>query len=128
MAASTAVWLLFLLLTKHFVVDFLLQPKWMWENKGKLGHPGGLAHAGLHAVVTAVILEAFMEHPVAAMVLATSEGVAHYGIDYMKVNINALMDWAPATSEKFWWLLGLDQWLHNCCYVVFVFMLVGANS
>lgn len=109
------IWLFAALLTKHFIVDFPLQPKWMYANKGTFGHPGGIAHATLHGFATLLILFAFAPVFVAFSV-AIAETVAHYFIDWGKMNLNAKYGWGPLTSEKFWWLLGLDQWLHAMCY------------
>lgn len=111
-------WLLFWLLTKHFIVDFPLQPRWMYANKGTFGHPGGVAHALLHGAVTGLIVS--LISPVAALWIGPAEAVAHYFIDWAKMNLNAKMGWGPLTSEKFWWLLGLDQWLHGMCYLAII--------
>ncbi len=40
------------LLTKHFLFDFVLQTRFQLANKHRYGHPGGLAHAALHALGT----------------------------------------------------------------------------
>ena len=44
-----------LLQMKHFAVDFLLQTRYQWENKGTYLHPGGLLHAGLHGLGTLAV-------------------------------------------------------------------------
>src|SRR5690606_10987786 len=41
---------LLILQAKHFVADFLLQTPYQFLNKGRYGHPGGLIHAGIHAL------------------------------------------------------------------------------
>lgn len=48
-----------LLFTKHFIIDFPLQTKYQWSNKGIYGHPGGILHAGLHGIGTFFTLLAF---------------------------------------------------------------------
>jgi hypothetical protein len=108
--------LLFWLITKHFVADFLYQPPWMWKNKGTFWHPGGIAHAGLHALLSFSIVW-FYSLPQAAVV-AFAEFIAHYVIDYCKMNVNAFFGWRCDASEKFWWLLGFDQYLHYLCYLL----------
>jgi len=45
--------LILLLFTKHFVLDFPLQTKFQWSNKGTYGHPGGLLHSGFTALLQA---------------------------------------------------------------------------
>ena len=116
----TALWIMAALLTKHFIVDFPLQPKWMYANQGTFGHLGGIAHAALHQAATWLILLAFGIDQFIVGTLATAEYCAHYLIDWAKLNLNARMGWGPNTSEKFWWLLGLDQWLHGMTYVAIV--------
>ena len=107
--------LMALLLFKHFVVDFLLQRKYQYANKGVYGHPGGLLHAGLHGIGTLACLVWFDWD--AAIALAAADAGIHYHIDWAKTNINEKMGWGPNTHEQFWWLLGLDQFLHTLTYI-----------
>lgn len=107
---------LVLLQVKHFIVDFPLQPAWMYLNKGTWMHPGGLVHAGLHGFATGLILLFFVS-PAAVAVFALLESAAHYLIDFAKVRINKRAGWGPTTHEQFWWLLGFDQLLHQLCYL-----------
>jgi hypothetical protein len=104
-----------LLIVKHFIVDFPLQTKYQWSNKGTYAHPGGILHAGLHGIGTYVCL--FWYAPVAAVYLAFADMFIHYHIDWAKMNINSKMGWGPNTHDEFWWLLGLDQFLHYLTYV-----------
>jgi hypothetical protein len=115
--------ILALLFTKHFIVDFPLQTKYQWSNKGTYGHPGGALHALLHYFGTFLVLIWF--GPIhTAIILAFADGVIHYHIDWAKMNLNAKMQWAPNTHEQFWWLLGLDQYLHALTYVGLVYFLM----
>lgn len=122
--AHFAILLTALLLTKHFIVDFPLQPRWMYANKGTFGHPGGIAHAVLHGAVTLAILVMSGIDRDIALFLVTWEVALHYLIDWAKMTLNKRMGWAPNTAEAFWWLLGLDQWLHHACYVAIVIVVV----
>jgi hypothetical protein len=115
--------ILVLLFTKHFIVDFPLQTKFQWSNKGTYGHPGGALHALLHYFGTFLVLIFFA--PIhTAILLAFADGVIHYHIDWAKMNLNAKMQWAPNTHEQFWWLLGLDQYLHALTYFGLVYFLI----
>ena len=105
-----------LLIVKHFIVDFPLQTKYQWSNKGTYGHLGGILHSGLHGIGTYLCL--FWYAPVAAVYLAFADMVIHYHVDWAKMKLNAKMGWGPNTHEEFWWLLGLDQLLHYLTYVV----------
>lgn len=120
--------LLFLLLTKHFIMDFPLQRPYQYKNKGTFGHPGGLIHAWNHSLATMGILWVGFSAEVPALtafMIAGLEGIAHYSIDWSKMNINAKMGWGPTTSDYFWWLVGFDQWLHQICYVLIVLYVAG---
>lgn len=117
--------LLFWLFVKHFICDFPLQmTPWMYGNKGTYGHPGGLTHAYIHScgtgVVVVVCLIAF-GYPAAlaqsvAMTAAIIDGLVHYHIDWIKVNIGKAYDLKPNNSEWFWVLLGADQLAHALTY------------
>ena len=61
--------LITLFIVKHFIVDFLLQTKWQWSNKHKLGHPGGIFHAWLHGLVTVLILSHFKIDPIICFII-----------------------------------------------------------
>lgn len=100
--------ILFWLFTKHFFFDFLLQTQYQFLNKGKYGHFGGILHSGLQGLGTFIILG-----PIAALI----DFVVHYHVDWAKVQINSRYGWKADTSEKFWWLLGFDQYLHTLTYL-----------
>ena len=110
--------LILLLFSKHFLIDFPLQTKFQYSNKGTYGHPGGILHASLHGIGTYICI--FWFAPVAAIYLALADMFVHYHIDWAKMNLNSKLGWSPTTHEQFWWLLGLDQYLHAVTYVVFV--------
>lgn len=124
---------------KHFIVDFPLQRwPWMYKNKGTWGHPGGQAHAGLHALATFLCLmllsylgmagmgpTKFAEINLAwviALLLGLMDGFIHYVIDWSKMNLNRYMDWHPMTTEWFWHLLGLDQLCHYMTYLLVLYI------
>jgi len=111
---------------KHFACDYTLQNSYQLLNKGTYMHPGGLLHAGLHALFT---LPAFL---VVAPMLALGLGivlgefVVHYHIDWCKEQVIRRTGWAP-TQPQFWWAIGFDQLLHQLTYIVIVALLVGAG-
>lgn len=116
---TTEVLLLAALLTKHFVVDFPLQGKYQWSNKGTYLHPGGLLHAGLHGLFTAVILFAFSP---LFLLFGLIDAVLHYHVDWSKMNLNKKLGY-EAYHEQFWWLLGLDQYLHHLTYIGLILLM-----
>jgi len=104
---------LFLLFTKHLVIDFFLQRPYQYLNKGTYGHPGGILHAGLHGLATWAILG-----PLAAII----DTVVHYHIDWAKIKLNTKFELKPDNSEKYWWLLGIDQYLHSLTYLFLIML------
>lgn len=52
------------------------------------------------------------------MILGVSEALAHYWIDWGKMNINQAMGWGPTNSECFWYTLGADQFFHYMTYLI----------
>ena len=122
MTVNTILIVLVLLQIKHFVVDFLLQNKYQWSNKGTYGHPGGVLHSGLHGVGTYLCVALFTR-PDIALGLALIDWTVHYHIDWAKMQLNKRLSLTPA-SPRFWVLLGLDQLLHQLTYVGILFLLV----
>lgn len=116
--------ILSLFVLKHFVVDFLLQTKFQWSNKGDYLHFGGVLHSLLHGIATAAIVY-YMTYKVftfafdLAIVLGFIDYVVHYHVDWAKININKKFNFHPQTPE-FWVLLGLDQFLHYLTYILII--------
>ena len=111
------------LFTKHFIVDFPLQNRFQYANKGTYGHPGGLLHASLHGLGTMLCVWFFA--PLASVFLGWIDALVHYHIDWAKMNLNKRLGWGPTTHEQFWWLLGLDQYLHAITYILLVAMVTA---
>lgn len=111
--------LVFLLFTKHFIIDFPLQIRYHWENKGTYGHEGGLYHAGMHGLGTSLCF--LLVSPSVAITAGVVDFILHYHIDWAKMNLNRFLGYGPTTHEQFWWLLGLDQYLHALTYIALVY-------
>lgn len=108
--------LIFLLFTKHLIVDFPLQFPRHYLNKGTYLHLGGIEHAVLHGSGTLLCVIWFVP-PETSLWLCFADTVIHYHVDWAKMKLNKTLGYGPTTSEKFWWLLGLDQWLHAITYI-----------
>jgi len=110
------------LLIKHFVADFYLQKPYHYLNKGTYGHAGGIAHAAHHVLLSLIVLIVIL--PMSAcwwiLLACAIEGVLHYHIDWSKVQVNKRYNLKPDNSEKYWWLLGLDQLLHQATYILMI--------
>jgi hypothetical protein len=99
------------LIIKHFLLDFgKLQPPWMYLNKGTYGHPGGIAHALVHAlgslpiflwVSTQVTRSAsfpFMDDFTLILFLFTMEFFIHYHMDWFKMWVSRKRGWSGYIS------------------------------
>jgi hypothetical protein len=111
--------LLFLLVVKHFIADFGLQSEHQVGQKGKYGASGGIEHAMVHAVLTTIVLAAFVEFPHVAIMLGIFDGLVHYHIDYIKARFGS----RDANTKLFWFQLGLDQMCHYIFYIWLVWVL-----
>lgn len=111
---NTILLVLLLLATKHLIIDFPLQTRYQWSNKGTYGHSGGLLHSGLHGLGTVLCLWWFTP---LAIIAGLIDAVVHYHVDWAKMNLNRRLGLGPTTHEGFWWLLGLDQYLHTLTYI-----------
>jgi len=112
---------------KHFVADFLLQTGWMYRGKGVYGHPGGLAHAGVHMLGSLPALLVLGPGPVVLLALMAGEGLVHYHIDWTKESLTRRFRADPA-QRRFWVLLGADQFLHHLTYLAMTALALGAMT
>ena len=119
MTVQTTLWILVALQVKHLLIDWCWQPAYEWKNKGTYGHFGGVRHALKNGAGTAVCL-AIGASPLEATLLGGLDALAHYHIDWSKMNLNRRARWGPTTSEYFWWLTGFDQFLHQATYLALV--------
>ena len=119
---SDTLLLVLLLFTKHFIVDFPLQNSYQYLNKGTYGHPGGLLHSSLHGLSTMLVVWFFA--PLASVLMGVIDAVVHYHIDWAKMKLNSKFNWKPESSNKFWYLLGFDQYLHALTYILMIGILI----
>jgi hypothetical protein len=113
-----------ILLIKHLVFDFFLQTAYQYKNKGIYGHPGGILHAGLHIFGTSFLfLFVYPGVGLAAQILI-GEFIVHYHIDWTKEQIVKRMQLAT-DNAGFWWVLGVDQFLHGATYIVIVWVVLS---
>ena len=128
----TAIILLLALQVKHLLVDFFMQRPYQYRNKGIWLHPGGILHAAEHAVFSAFSLTLFVPQYVLLIgIIAVCEFIAHYLIDYSKVNICKNYSWSKTVdnrleiySDRYFHALGVDQFLHQLTYLAMVAILI----
>ena len=112
---SLKLWIVALLLMKHWICDFVLQTQYQLRFKRIYGHPGGLLHAAIHAVATGGILSLFPVSWAFVGLAMLGEFVFHYHVDWLKEQAVNRIE-APA-GAGFWALFGFDQLLHQLTYV-----------
>lgn len=111
---------LFLLTTKHLVVDWYLQTDTMIKYKGVLFDLRGVWHSVQQAIGTFLSIIWFADFNV-AMFLSIGDFLLHYFIDYTKMRFGC----QDISKKQFWHHIGLDQYLHQITYLVIVAYLFG---
>jgi hypothetical protein len=112
---------------KHYVADYFLQPGWMLSGKGNIFHPGGYAHAGIHAVLSLIVL-LLMGTPIGlAAALFAAEFVIHYALDYSKIHYSTGVH-VDSQPRRFWALHGIDQLTHQLTYAAMIFVALKAEG
>lgn len=114
--------ILALFATKHLIADFFLQGPYQYLNKGTYGHPGGIQHSLIHSIFTLFIVLGFS--PNLAVFMAMLDFAIHYHVDWAKVQINNKYKWGANTHREFWWLLGVDQFLHTLTYLAIAWIII----
>lgn len=114
------------LVGKHVLADFLLQSRYILDNRRIYGHPGGLLHVAIHAGLSGIIIAAFGP-PAAGLFAAVivGEALAHYHIDWIKDNLVTRLGLGPE-DRGFWYATGVDQGLHQMTYLAMTVALVLA--
>lgn len=117
--------LLALLFVKHWFADFVVQFDYMVLEKGTYGADGGIHHSLIHTFLTYVIVWV-MFNPTLAILVATVDGITHYHIDWLKMNISR---WRKLTIRdwEFWMWLGADQLAHALTYIALAYWIVSAT-
>ena len=110
--------ILLLLQVKHLIIDWIWQPAYEHQNKGIYGHWGGIRHALKHALGTAQCFIWFV--PISSISLIfVIDFCVHYHIDWAKVNLSSTFN---TKDPQFWWLTGIDQFLHQITYIGLIWM------
>ena len=119
--------LLAVLLAKHYVFDFVLQTPYMFLNKGKYGHPGGILHAGLHALGSIAAIVILPPSFVIALAIVVGEFVIHYHVDWSKEQIERRLK-LTGTDAGHYIVFGFDQLLHQLTYLGIAAILISTST
>ena len=117
--------LILLLLTKHTIADYVLQGirKYEYSSKGRYGSWHGVEHALTHAIGTGICFAIVGLNPFGILTYSILDGILHYHIDWLKVNINRVYGWT-SKQMAYWVLFGADQYLHMLTYLLLVYLFV----
>lgn len=114
------------LFVKHCIFDFFLQTPYQYLNKGTYGHPGGILHAGLHAIGSIPALLILPPGFFIGAAIVVGEFVIHYHIDWSKEQLQRR--WQIGQSDAgYYRFLGVDQLLHQLTYLGIVAVLVASS-
>ena len=96
---------------KHVLADFVLQSNWMARGKEAQTEWSAplLAHVSCHAGFTLLIVLAVEP---CLWWLAIVDLVVHAALDRCKALVALRVGWRM-NQPQFWWLLGIDQGLHQ---------------
>lgn len=105
----------------HYVADFVLQSRWMGENKSKKWAPL-LVHLGIYtSVLTVVAILLF--GPVAGLFYGLLNGALHLVTDYISSRMSRAA-YEEGNLGKFWLIIGADQLVHKLCLVLTLLLLL----
>jgi len=101
---------------KHWYIDFVNQSDAEVYAKGIYGDIVGIWHSVKHGLLTALVF-LFFESFYISVLVGVIDFVLHYHIDWIKKNYGN----QDITNKKFWNHLGLDQMVHQICYIGYVY-------
>ena len=127
MESLTVLTALTLFLVKHTLADYFLQFSWMIKDKAIYGAKGGIAHAGLHGVLTSLVLLVMGLPIMAGLKLEKIDFIIHYHIDFIKSNLWKSKN-LKATDQMFWVIHGVDQMLHGLTYIFIIWIILRMAS
>lgn len=118
---TVTVAMLVCLQVKHFIADYLMQPKWILMGKRSLRSGGGYVHAAVHAVgsIPALLVPGLSGLQILTFVVA--EFAVHYAIDFWKACMSGRSKAGP-NNYAYWAMHGFDQLLHQLTYATIIFV------
>jgi hypothetical protein len=110
----TMLWLIAGISVAHYFADFVLQSRWMGENKSKEWKPL-LVHIAVYTSFMAVVCF-FLLGPI-GLVYAVLNGALHLVTDYFSSRMSRKA-YEEGKLNKFWLIIGADQLIHHLCLVL----------
>lgn len=109
--------LICLLQIKHMFADYFLQTKRMLSGRGEYFHMGRAQHAGVHSVLSLLVLLVIGAPIPFVLALVLAEWVVHFHIDWGKGRYTEIQNY-DHLHAGYWRAYGFDQTLHQLTYVV----------
>ena len=107
---TTVSMLILVALVIHWVVDFVLQSRWMAENKSKSNVALG-AHAGVYSIGMALLAVTILGPTAAAIWFTLINGGLHFAVDYCTSRMTSYL-WQKKDVHNFFVVIGFDQLVH----------------
>jgi hypothetical protein len=126
-AIATLLCALVVLELKHYFFDYVVQTPYQFRNKGTYGHPGGVLHAGLHAIGSALAFLVIAPGWLLGIAIVVGEFVLHYHTDWLKEQLGKRYNLTVADAN-YWRVYGADQLVHHLTYVGIVALLAPGIS
>ena len=114
MIGDIAVYSVVLLVWVHFIADFVLQSRYMAEQKSS-ENKALLLHVGIYTACLLVFL-----NPLFALV----NGVLHFATDYVTSRLSSRY-WKDGSTGAFFRVIGADQAIHITTLVVTYVLIIG---
>lgn len=114
----------------HFIADFLFQNSWMAKNKSSNNFPL-FVHIVVYSFILLIPSFFIFKSPELAWYFAITNGILHYGVDYITSKLSSYMyktnqmgtNFIPNIS--FWSVIGFDQFLHSFMLLSTLFYFMG---
>lgn len=107
---------------KHFLCDFVFRDNELDKLTPKDNFCLKIEHGLIHGIGTGIIVFIFTTSLSLACIFLTLDLILHYLIDY---SITRLYERSSDTqSRSTWVMVGIDQVLHYCCYLIYVLILL----
>ncbi len=120
-------WALVGLQIKHFIADYTLQWPAMIAGKCHVNRSGGYVHAGIHILLTLLVLLFCNLTAMVIVLLLACEFVVHYVTDYAKGTYDSNHKLNPNTRQ-YWVIHGADQLVHQLTYAAMLAVIIYSNA
>lgn len=123
----TQLWQFLILLTVHFIADFMLQTHWQASNKSKNNH--ALArHVGAYTIVLLFAVPFIFPDQDRGWVLFVGVNcVLHFVTDYCTSRLSSRL-WAKQDWHNFFVVIGADQLIHQATLACTMVLCFGGST